>query len=201
MISINTNALYSLNIPNFKPITLNSETIGFRGATLSAQKRRWMLKEIRLYGIHTYADLRAGDHSDSFPLACKDADIRYLHLPTDKFRTPDTVIISNLFVLAEMISAGGFYISCALGLHRTDMALSLNYLFNPKINEPPILYAPLDDGRLRYRDIFGRAGSVYRTLTEKDKESLGWGDLFDYEYVNRKEKLKKHQEEATAWTG
>ena len=186
--------LSSLNIPNFKPIALNSEVIGFRGATLSAPKRRWMLREIRQYGIHTYADLRAGEHSDSFPLACENADIEYLHLPTDKFRTPDAVIISNLFTLAEIIAEGGFYISCALGLHRTDMALSLNYIFNPKIDEPPILYALLDDGRLRYRDIFQRAGSVYHTLSDKDKELLGWSGSFEQEYLSRKSMLKNFQE-------
>ena len=190
-----------LNIPNFKPITLNSEVVGFRGATLSAPKRRWMLREIKQYGIHTYADLRAGDRSDSFPLACEDADIKYLHLPTDKFRTPDAVIVSNLFALAEIIAEGGFYISCALGLHRTDMALSLNYLFNPRINEPPILYAILDDGRLRYHDIFQRAGNVYRTLSEKDKENLGWGDSFENEYINRKRILQEYQGEVAVWTG
>ena len=193
--------LSSLNIPNFKPITLNSEIIGFRGATLSVPKRRWMLREIRKYGIHTYADLRAGDHSDSFPLACENADIKYLHLPTDKFRTTDAVIISNLFALAEIIAEGGFYISCELGLHRTDMALSLNYLFNPKINEPPVLYAPLDDGRLRYRDIFHRAGSVYHTLSEKNRESLGWGGSFENEYINRKRILQEYQGEVAVWTG
>jgi len=160
-----------------------------------------MLREIRQCGIHTYVDLRAGDHSDSFPLACEDAGIKYLHLPTDKFRTPDTVIISNLFALAEIVAEGGFYISCALGLHRTDMALSLNYLFNPKANEPPILHAILDDGRLRYRDIFARAGSVYRTLSEKDKEYLGWGNSFENEYVNRKRILQEYQGEVAVWTG
>jgi len=190
-----------LNIPNFKPITLNSEVVGFRGATLSAPKRRWMLREIKQYGIHTYADLRAGDHYDIVRLACEDADIKYLHLPTDKFRTPDAVIISNLFALAEIIAVGGFYISCALGLHRTDMALSLNYLFNPRINEPPILYAILDDGRLRYHDIFQRAGNVYRTLSEKDKENLGWGDSFENEYINRKRILQEYQGEVAVWTG
>lgn len=188
--------LGSLNIPNFKPIFLCSEVIGFRGATLSAPKRRRLLTEIKQFGIHTYADLRAGDHSDCFPLACEEAGLAYVHLPTDKFRTPNAVIISNLFILAGIIAEGGFYISCALGLHRTDMALSLHYLFNPRINEPPILCAPLDDGRLRYRDIFGRAASVYRELSEKDKVRLGWGDSFESEYINRKNILKEFQERA-----
>ena len=191
---MDTGKLFLLNIYNLRPITLHSSLIGVRGVTLSAPKRRRILKEIQQYGIHTYADLRAGDHSNTFPLACEDAGLKYVHLPTDKFRTPDRVIISNLFMLADIIVAGGFYISCALGLHRTDMALSLHYLFNPKINEPPMLYAPLDDGRLRYRDIFLRAGSVYRALSEGDKERLGWGDSFDSEYANRKIRLKEYQE-------
>jgi len=185
--------LSSLNITNFKPITINSEVIGFRGVTLSAPKRRWVLNEIGECGIHTYVDLRAGGRSDSFPLDCEKAGLKYVHLPTDKFRTPDAVIISNLFALAEIITEGGFYISCVLGLHRTDMALSLHYLFNPQINEPPILYAPLDDGRLRYRDIFQRAGSVYSSLSKEDKELLGWNDSFKKEFLSRKITLKEFQ--------
>lgn len=152
-----------------------------------------MLRELKNCGIRTYADLRAKNSPDDFPLACEDAGIEYLHLPTDKFRTPDRVIISNIFLLAKLFEDGDFYISCQLGLHRTDMALSLHYIFNPTADEPPILNAPLQDGKIRYRDIFLRAGSVYRSLTEEDKELLGWDVSFENEYINRKKTLRVYQ--------
>ena len=78
-------------------------------------------------------------------------------------------------------------------MHRTDIALSLFYIFHPKAQTPPILYGHVSDGKLRYDDIFQRAGSIYHNLTEADKARLGWGDTFDREYAERKKALREQQ--------
>jgi len=75
----------------------------------------------------------------------------------------------------------------------TDIALSLYYLFNLVAKEPPILYGHIRDGKLRYDDIFQRAGSIYYKLTVTDKNRLGWDETFDREFINRKKALIKHQ--------
>ena len=191
---INIDILSSYNIPNFKVITSNSITIGARGQTLSAPKRRWILEKMNSAGISTIIDLRAGDSSNSFHNACNEAGLSFLHFPVDKFRTPSAVIIENLPSFIKAIDTGGFYMSCALGLHRTDIALSLYYIFNPLAQEPPVLYGHFRDGKLWYDDIFQRIGSIYHSLTEADKKHLGWDDTLDKEIVSRKRNLIEHQE-------
>ena len=186
--------LSSYKILNLHFIAKGDEIIGVRGQTLSASKKRWLLKEIKTAGIETLIDLRAGDHSDSFRVACMDAGLKYFHFPVDRFRTPDAVIINNLPAFIETINSGGFYIACALGLHRTDIALSLYYIFNPEAQEPPVLYGHIRDGKLQYADIFQRAGSIYHSLTETDKSRLGWDESFEQEFVRRKKMLLERQE-------
>ena len=144
-------------------------------------------------GISTVIDLRAGDSSGSFHEACKEAGLDFLHFPVDRFRTPSAVIIENLPAFIKTVDMGGFYIACALGLHRTDIALSLHYIFNPLASEPPVLYGHIRDGKLRYDDIFQRAGSIYHSMTEADKKRLGWDNTFDREFIIRKTNLLKHQ--------
>jgi len=181
--------IFANYIPSFYPITQNSKTIGFRGRTLSAKKRRWLLQKMKTSGIDTIIDLRAGDQSDDFPSACQDAGLKYFHFPVDKSRTKDEKIIENLPAFIETINNGRFYISCALGLHRTDIALSLYYIFNPNAQEPPVLYGHIVDGKLRYDDIFQRAGTIYHSIKKMDKNPLGWDDSFDIEYDRRKKLL------------
>ena len=191
---IDIDSLLGLNIPSFRVIVEDSVTVGVRGRTLSSPNRRWMLKRIKTAGINTMIDLRAGDLSDSFASDCEEAELEYLHFPMDKFRTAAAVIISNLPKFIQTINSGKFYISCALGLHRTDIALSLHYIFDPKNHEPPVLYGHITDGKLRYDDIFQRAGSIYHNLTEADRKQLGWDDSFEQEYAARKKELIRWQE-------
>jgi len=192
-INIDVGCISSLNTPELRFITSGSIVVGVRGRTLSAPKRRWVLKKMKAAGIETIIDLRAGDHSDNYPVACEEAELKYFHFPVDRSRTPDAIIIKKLPCFIDTINNGCFYISCALGLHRTDIALSLYYLFNPNAKEPPVLYGHIkEDGTLKYDDIFQRAGSIYHYLTEEDKSHLGWDDSFDAEFLIRKKSLITH---------
>jgi hypothetical protein len=195
LIEIDAEGLLSLSIPSLRLITKNSEVIGARGQTLSALRKRWLLKELRSKGIDTVIDLRAGDHSDSFPLACAEAGLECFHFPVDRSRTPDAVISGKLPSFIEKINSGGFYISCALGLHRTDIALSLYYMFSPEATEPPVLYGHIRDGKLRYDDIFQRAGSIKHRLTQAERANLGWDETFEREFAIRKKSLLLYQED------
>jgi len=193
--SIDTDSLLSLNIPELRLITENSVVIGARGQTLSTLKKRWLLEKIKYAGIYRVIDLRAGDHSESFPNACREVGLEYLHFPIDKSRTPDAEIIERLPVFIETINSGGFYIACALGLHRTDIALSLRFIFDPTVHDPPTLYGHFRDGKLRYDDIFQRAGSIIHKLKEWDKIRLGWDESLDHMFIHRKKALRKYQED------
>lgn len=42
-------------------------------------------------------------------------------------------IISSLPLLFELMDKGGFYIACAMGRHRTDIAIALYYVMHPSV--------------------------------------------------------------------
>jgi len=192
--NIDIDALMMLDILNLKAIIENDEIIGIRGVSLSGSKRRRYLKAVKNAGINNIIDLRTADHTDNFESACAENGLRCYHIPIDKKNTPAEEIIKNLSLLMDIISQRNFYIACAQGLHRTDIALALNYMFNPKVQEPPIMYGHIKNGIFRYDDIFCRTNNIYRNLTEEDKISLGWDEAFNKNYGERKKLLIAKQE-------
>lgn len=73
----------------------------------------------------------------------------------------------------DAVYGGGFYIACAMGLHRTDMALSIYWMFHgAELNlQPPYLkgHFPIPDSGRKAVDpakIFRRLNSLYEYLTE-----------------------------------
>ena len=73
----------------------------------------------------------------------------------------------------ELIDNGDFYIACAMGLHRTDMALSIYWMFHgaDRNLQPPYLkgHFPMSDSGRKGVDpakIFRRLNSLYEYLTE-----------------------------------
>ena len=66
---IDTDSISFLKIPEMKFITENSTIIGVCGRTLSAPKRRWVLKKLKEAGIETIIDLREGKNVKELPHA------------------------------------------------------------------------------------------------------------------------------------
>ena len=95
-------------------------------------------------------------------------------------------------MLFKLIDKGGYYIACAQGLHRTDIALSINYVFNPNSKEIPILYGHFRDGHLKFDDIARRLHSLKREMSYSDIEKIGWGQNFESEFYKRKNDLKNY---------
>jgi hypothetical protein len=190
---IDIDFLMKIGILNLRAITENDEIIGVRGVSLSGGKRRKYLKAVKAAGIDTVIDLRTADHTDNFTSACEANELKCYHIPIDKKNTSPKEIIKNLPLLIDIMEQQNFYIACAQGLHRTDIALALNYLFNPKAQKPPIMYGHIKNGVFRYDDIFGRANSIFNNLTTNDKNSLGWDEAFEKNYSERKKLLTAMQ--------
>ena len=90
----------------------------------------------------------------------------------------------------EAINNGNFYIHCAQGLHRTDIALALNYVFNPEADNPPVLPGHYRNGEFKFEDISRRLNSVKNALTEEDMRKIGLKiEDFDKTFKNRKKEL------------
>lgn len=61
---------------------------------------------------------------------CERYGIRYLAFPIDSHSVPNEVIAHELQEFFSVIDEGDFYIACAMGLHRTDLALSIYWVFH-----------------------------------------------------------------------
>ena len=108
---------------------------GFRGRTLSSSRQMNAWKEITAAGINQVIDLRADYTSDFYHNLCVGSGITYFHYPVAY--DPESVqrMVDDFPTLCSMIEKGRFYIACAQGLHRTDIALCLYWVFMEPIKE------------------------------------------------------------------
>lgn len=162
----------------------------YRGEALSSPKNRAFLKKLPFKKIYTIIDLRDKYNSKNYPMQCKENNIKYINIPIDSASIFPQDIIKNLPQLFSILNNGHYYIHCAQGLHRTDIALALNYVFNSQALKPPILKGHFRDNQFKFEDISRRLNSIKNALTEEDITKLGWTkELFNDAFVNRKKIL------------
>lgn len=183
--------LKALNIPNLQVV----ENKGVRGESLSADRNYKFLSKIKDYGIKQIIDLRTADYTEKFAKKCENFGLKYTHIPIDSKNTSPREILDNLPKLFKLLDDGNYYIACAQGRHRTDIAFAMNYLLNPKTKEIPKMYGHVKDGKLRYDDIFARANSLVKNMTQEDKKILGWTPEFESGFKERKQSLIKFNEQ------
>ena len=80
------------------------------------------------------------------------------------------------------MQAGNVYIGCKCGTIRTDIALMLNTLFNPK-------QANYKNYMEYDQKLLDNAKILYQNLEEKDKIKMGWNSKFDSQFLENIEKL------------
>ena len=153
----------------------NIDTVygGVRGTTLSSRHNLRHWQNVVQSGVRTVIELRDGDHSDRLCSLCEQNNIRYFAFPLDRHTVPNEVIATKLQQLFEIIDGGDFYIACAMGLHRTDMALSIYWMFHGAELQlcPPYLkgHFPMPDSGRKGVDpskIFRRLNSLYEYLCD-----------------------------------
>ena len=188
---VNFSELKKLGIPNLQVV----DNKGVRGESLSSSKNFKFLSKMKENGIDTIIDLRTADYTEKFKTKCENFGLNYVHIPMDEKVTSDRDILNNLPKLFSILDQGHFYIACAQGRHRTDIALALNYLFNPKASAiPPKMYGHIKPNEFRCQDIFTRVNSLYKSMTVKDKAILGWNENFERNFIPRKKNFKKFNE-------
>ena len=147
---------------------------GIRGTTLSSRHNMRHWQTIVGSGVRTIIELRDADHSDRLCKMCETYGISYFAFPLDSHSVPNEVIASRLQEFFELVDNGDFYIACAMGLHRTDMALSIYWMFHGEDNgmNPPILKGHIADGELVLdrlnNKVFRRLNSLYVYLMENN---------------------------------
>ena len=141
---------------------------GVRGRTLSSRHNAYAWPAIIEAGVKMVIDLRDCDSSDKLPYICSKAGIDYFHYPVDNAAGCIDSMITLLPQFCETIDRGEFYIACAMGLHRTDIALCTYWIFyaaDKGIAPPPIRGYRQEDGH-NTNKIMRVLNAMYARMTE-----------------------------------
>lgn len=93
----------------------------------------------------------------------------------DEFSANREVFVKIWINFSKLMERGRVYIGCLLGLHRTDLAVSMNYLLNPiEPQTPPSLSHMFyrDEVNLTNKRI-GSTKNLIKNLSAVHKEFLG----------------------------
>ena len=117
--------LQQTNIPDLAPVYG-----GARGRTMSSRHQVYAWRALQEAGVKIIIDLREKDKTERLPALCEEYGMRYFHYPVDTSAEAIAQMVERFPQLCECIDAGDFYIACAMGLHRTDIALNTYWLFH-----------------------------------------------------------------------
>ena len=143
---------------------------GFRGRTLSSPRQLPAWNTMIKSGIKQVIDLRADYSSDFYSELCQSSGISYFKYPV-AYEDVWIVKMVELFPeLCRLIDNGRFYIACAMGLHRTDIALCTYWVFHAadKGMAPPPLCGYRKDKGLTTSKIMRILNAMYKYMTKKN---------------------------------
>lgn len=143
---------------------------GFRGRTLSSAKQHYAWRPLVDAGIRQVIDLRADYTSSAYKERCEEYGISYFHYPVVRGGKFEGQMVELFPTLCSLIDKGHFYIACAHGLHRTDIALCLYWVFyaaDKGIAPPPICGYREDKG-LDTHKIMRALNAMYNYMEKRD---------------------------------
>lgn len=139
------------------------------------------MEEAKQSGIERIVDLRAEANICPRRMSVKNGhkyvdDVEYVRVPLNYGDGKgDTETIKHLPEFFNAMNKGNVYIGCALGSHRTDFAVGLNYALNPEATEvAPALYLPPRKVTEGVRRIYKKI----TTMTPENRKALGISDDF-----------------------
>lgn len=122
--TLDINRILATGIPDIAPVYG-----GVRGRTMSSRHQSYAWPIISDAGIHTIIDLREDSLQSTMQEKCKQFGMRYFYYPVDNKCEHVESMVRLLPELCRHIDEGNFYIACAMGLHRTDIALCIYWVF------------------------------------------------------------------------
>lgn len=166
---------------------------GVRGRTMSGRSSKWLLVKVRDAGVKVIIDLRTADHTDRYDRNVAETGLEYHNLPIDSRNTDVHQIIASLPLLFDLMDKGNFYISCAMGRHRTDIAIALYYVLHPSVpfSEVPEMkgHRNVEKKLFRCDDIATQLNSIMKAITPKELAALGLPTDYETEFNRRKKQL------------
>ena len=135
-IPLNYDAIKATNVPD-----LHYVYGGFRGATLSSPRQAHAWRTMIEGGINQIIDLRS-DVSPHYEELCRRSGVAYFRYPIVNDDDTISEMVEHFSEFCSLIDKGKFYMACAMGLHRTDIALCLYWMFYAADRgvKPPVLY-------------------------------------------------------------
>ncbi|MCC8071032.1 MAG: hypothetical protein LIO90_04430 [Bacteroidales bacterium] len=114
---------------------------GVRGRTMSSRHQSKAWPVIIQSGVKIIIDLREDGINSRLSGLCKLYGIEYFYYPVDNRGGHVESMVRLLPELCRIIDQGSFYIACAMGLHRTDIALCAYWMFHAadKGIDPPLI--------------------------------------------------------------
>ena len=163
--ALDVERVLSTNIPDLAQVYG-----GFRGRTLSSTRQLHAWNILIESGITQIIDLRADYSSDFYNELCQRSGISYFKYPVAYEDVWVAKMVELFPEFCTLIDKGGFYIACAMGLHRTDIALCIYWVFyaaDKGIAPPPICGYRKDKG-MNTNKIMRMLNAVYKNMTEKN---------------------------------
>lgn len=176
--------MYELNILNFR--TVNSTSVS--GGTFSVRSDI-DLKTLKDAGIKTIIDFR-GEATSDFAKRCQESGFDYFNfnlnnvinmINSDYFiREKNEKIkispklIEKLEEFFKITNEGNVYMGCQFGIDRTNIALFMNYLMNPKVdNAPTILTWPYEKKKTVANKNIKVVKKIIKRMTPEQRKQLG----------------------------
>lgn len=162
---------------------------GVRGATMSSPRQEYAWPIIHESGIRTIIDLREDGFRTRLSLKCEQYGMRYFHYPVDNRCNNIESMVRLLPELCRCIDEGNFYIACAMGLHRTDIALSVYWVFyaaDRNVGPPEIRGYHAGAGHNTSK-IMRVLNCIYSYMTEHN----GLEPMPEQEFIRRKDIIKR----------
>ncbi len=163
MDTLDISGILAINIPDIAPVYG-----GVRGRTLSSKSQSYAWPALVEAGIRCVIDLRDADVSEKLPHLCEKYGMEYFHYPVNNHAKQVESMVALMPQFCEKIDKGRFYIACAMGLHRTDIALCTYWMFyaaDKNIVPPPIRGYRKDCGHDTNK-IMRVLNSIYKYMTE-----------------------------------
>lgn len=112
------------DIPDIAPIYG-----GVRGRAMTTKHQGWAWPMLLDAGLKTVIDLRYEDQSKRLAAICEHLGLEYFDFPVGKHGQSASIMVEKFAEFCRIIDEGNFYISCNEGLHRTDVALCIYWMF------------------------------------------------------------------------
>lgn len=115
---------------------------------------KFRLSKLQKNGINTIIDLRTkGECSAIARDVIDELGMKYINFPVED-KNWSVESIHQMIKFIDGINAGNYCMGCANGQARTDLAVAINYIFNPKssINAPELYYGTQSTTRVSIKD-------------------------------------------------